>query len=96
LSSGWLTSVTGWGISGWSTSAFFDQVVLLKVTAELVVIDALLKLDQDVIQLHVELSSLLEQDGELLLNDDGLVDLLEELVLGRVVANLSNCSIQGS
>lgn len=96
LSSGWLASISGWGISRWSTGAFFDQVILLKITAELVVIDTLLELDQDVIQLHVELSSLLEQDGELILNDDGLVNLLEELVLGRVIANLSNCSIQGS
>jgi hypothetical protein len=96
LSSGWLTSISGWGIGRWSTGTFFDQVVLLKITAELVVTNTLLELDQDVIQLHVELSSLLEQDGELLLNDDGFIDLLEELVFGWVVANLSNCSIQGS
>jgi len=96
LSSGWLTSISRRSVSGRTSSVFLDQVVLLKVTAELVVVDALLELDQDVVQLHVELSSLLEQGGELLLYDDGLVDLLEELILCRVAASLSNCTVQGS
>jgi len=66
----------------------------LEVAAELEVVDALLKLNKNVVELHVELSTLLKQDRELLLDDDSLVDLLEELVFGWVLARCRNKLIQ--
>ena len=84
---------TSWGLAScrWlPTSCCCDQVVLLKVTAKLVVIDALLELDQYVIQLHVEVSALLKQHGKLVLNNDSFVNLLEELALLWIITNLAN------
>lgn len=69
------------------TSKLLDQLVLLEVTTELVVIDALLEPDQDVVQLDVELSALLKLHRQLLLHDDGLVDCGKELALCWVVSN---------
>ena len=66
----------------------------MEVATELEVVDALLQLNKDVIKLHVELRTLLEQDGELVLDDDGLVDGLEELALGWVGADLGAGCIQ--
>jgi len=54
----------------------------------------LLELNKDVVKFHIELSSLFKQQGKLLLHDDGFVNLLEVLVLRRVVANLSDGCIQ--
>lgn len=95
MTSTWLTSEAWWCIRrGLALSSIFlDQVILLKITAKLVVIDALLELDQDVVELHIELSALFEQHREIVLHNDRFVDLLEELVLCGVVANLSNGSI---
>lgn len=59
----------------------------MEVTAELVVVDALLQTDQDVVQLDVELSALLDKDGQVLCDDNSLIDLRKELVLGGVVTN---------
>lgn len=69
------------------TSKLLDQLVLLEVATELVVIDALLEPDQDVVQLDVELSALLKLHRKLLLHDDGLVDRGKELALRWVVSN---------
>lgn len=62
----------------------------MHITAELVVVDALLETDQDIVELHVEVVALLKKLGKLLLNKDSLVELLEERALFRVVA----CSVQ--
>lgn len=59
----------------------------MKVAAELEIVDALLQSDQVVVQLKVELGSLLQKYRQLLLHDDSLVDVLEELALGGVVAS---------
>jgi hypothetical protein len=61
------------------------KVVLLEVAAELEVVDTLLQADQYVVQLHVELSALVEKLLQLLLHDDGLIYFLEESALGRIV-----------
>jgi len=88
----WLATSTGgllaW-LSGWSAtrSKLLHQVVLLEVATELVVVDALLETNENVVQLQVELGALLQLHGELILHDDGLVDLREELVLGWVVTH---------
>lgn len=79
-----------WRLVGRSTTArsnLSHQVILLQVATELVVIDALLQPDEDVVEFHVELSALLQLHGELLLHDDSLVDRGEELLLLGVVAN---------
>jgi len=68
----------------------------LKITAELVIINALLELEKNVVKLHVELRSLFEQHGELVLHNDGFVDALEVLALRWVVANLADNLIEGS
>ena len=66
------------------------QFVLLHITAELEVIDTLLKADKDIVELHIEVVSLLQELRKLLLNKDSLVELLEERALFRIVA----CSVQ--
>jgi hypothetical protein len=84
-----LGSVLGWSSTGGCNLVQVrHQFILLHVSGELVVGDVLLGLDQDVLELHVELGSLVEEHGELLLHDDGLVELLEELVLLRIVSGL--------
>ena len=80
------------GLLGWSCRAsrgsdLLKELILLKVAAELEIIDALLQSDQVVVQLKVELGSLLQKYRQLLLHDDSLVDVLEELALGGVVAS---------
>ena len=62
-----------------------EQVVLLKIAAELVVADALLEPDQDIIELHVELCTLLNEGLELLSHDNCLADLREKCVLCGIV-----------
>ena len=76
-----------------AASSCCNQIILLKIAAELVVIDTLLEFDQDVIKLHVEVSSLLKKHGKLVLNDDSLIDLLEELALLWIIANLADDSV---
>ena len=66
----------------------------MEVATELVIVDVLLKLNKSVVELHVELSTLLKQDGELLLDDDSLINLFEELVLSWVLAKCRNNLIQ--
>ena len=62
----------------------------MHITAELVVVDALLKTDQDIIELHIEVVALLKKLRKLLLNKNSFVELLEERALFRVVT----CSVQ--
>ena len=71
-----------------------DQLVLLDVTAELVVVNTLLQLDKDIVELHVEIRTLLEQHRKLFLHNDGFIDLLEELSLSRILADLGNGCLQ--
>ena len=59
----------------------------MHITAELEVIDTLLKADQDIVELHIEVVSLLQELRKLLLNKDSLVKLLEERALFRIVAS---------
>ena len=74
-------------------SSCCDEIILLKIAAKLVVIDTLLEFDQDVIKLHVEVSSLLKKHGKLILNYDSLIDLLEELALLWIITNLADDSV---
>ena len=64
-----------------------QKIVLLEVAAKFVVVDALLNADEHIVELQVELISLLQKHLELILNDKCLVDLLKELILGWVVSN---------
>ena len=67
----------------------------MKVSAELVIVDALLKANQRVIQLGVELVTLLQKHLQVVSNQYSLVDLLEELTLGGVVAHRVNKLLDG-
>ena len=67
----------------------------MKVSAELVIVDALLKANQRVIQLGVELVTLLQKHLQVVSNQYCLVDLLEELTLGGVVAHRVNKLLDG-
>jgi len=64
-----------------------QKIVLLKVAAKFVVIDALLDADEYIVELQVELVSLLQKHLELILHDKCLVDVLKELVLFGIVSN---------
>ena len=64
-----------------------QKIVLLKVAAKFVVIDALLDADENIVELQVELVSLLQKHLELILHDKCLVDVLKELVLFGIVSN---------
>lgn len=77
----------GRGLLGLRGRDLLQEVVLLQISAELVVVNTLLEADERVVKLHVELGALLEQHCQVVSNQDGLVDLLEELALRRVVAH---------
>lgn len=81
-------------LGGLRSCNLLHQFVLLQITAELVIIDALLQANEDVVELDVELSALLDKDRQVLSNNDGLVDGLEELVLGRIVSHSSQQLVQ--
>ncbi len=66
------------------------QVVFLEITAKLVVVDALLETNKYIIELQVELGTLLKENLELVLDDQSLINLLKELVFGGVVSNRVN------
>lgn len=65
-----------------------EKIVLLKVATKLVVVDVLLKTDESVVELDVELSALLQKHLQVIGDEDRLVDLLEKLALGGIVAHL--------
>ena len=65
-----------------------EKIVLLKIATELVVVDVLLKTDESVVELDVELSALLQKHLQVIRDEDCLVDLLEKLALGGIVAHL--------
>lgn len=72
------------GLLGRLTTASLDRVVTLHVSRHLVIADLLLKLDKLIVQLGVELVSLSEHVGQLVLRVDSVIDLREESLLGRV------------
>ena len=65
-----------------------EKIVLLKVATKLVVVDVLLKTDESVVELDVELSALLQKHLQVIGDEDCFVDLLEKLALGGIVAHL--------
>ena len=60
----------------------------MKIATELVVVDVLLKTDESVVELDVELSALLQKHLQVIRDEDCLVDLLEKLAFGGIVAHL--------
>ena len=66
-----------------------EELVFLEVSAHLEVVDALLNFNERVVQLEVERVALNRHGRQLLLDGDGLVELLEELRLGGVGLNLA-------
>lgn len=61
----------------------------MHISGELVILQVLLGLDQTILEVHVELSSLVKESRQLLLDDDCLIELLEELGLLWIVTSLS-------